>query len=51
MYPAGNFSALRLTFRLHAVQRGDVAVKQHLLIADREHAGLHSGDVYRIEFV
>ena len=44
MYPAGNFSALRLPlverFRLHAVQRGDVAVKQHLLIADREHAGL-----------
>ena len=27
-------------FRLHAVQRGDVAIKQHLPIADREHAGL-----------
>ena len=26
------------------VQRGDVAVKQHLLIADREHAGLHAGN-------
>ena len=37
-------------FRLHAVQRGDVAIEQHLLIAYREHAGLHSGDVYRLEF-
>ena len=36
-------------FRFHAIQRGDISVEQHLLIADREHAGLNGGDVYRPE--
>jgi len=37
-------------FSLNPIQRGNIAVEQYLLIADREHSRLNGGDVYRPEF-